>query len=96
VITHGTETMVQTGLYLQRALGEPHMPIVQTGAMTPLGFENGDRLQNLTESLMVVRFLRPGVYVVVHGRAYPVHRVSKDHKLGRFEWKRGAEVHLRT
>src|SRR6267378_4241468 len=47
VITHGTDTMVQTGLYLQRALPELDVPIVLTGAMRPLGFEGSDGLQNL-------------------------------------------------
>jgi L-asparaginase len=93
VITHGTDTMVETGVYLQLALGELHMPIALTGAMTPLGFENSDGLQNLTESLMAVQLLRPGIYIVMHGSAYPVHRVRKDHSLGRFVWKDGAEVH---
>src|SRR5258708_1060784 len=59
VITHGTDTMVETGVYLQLALGELHMPIVLTGAMTPLGFENTDWLQNLTENLMAVQLLVP-------------------------------------
>src|SRR5258706_260639 len=35
VITHGTDTMVETGLYLKRALPELDLPIVLTGAMTP-------------------------------------------------------------
>ena len=86
VITHGTDTMVQTGLYLQRALPKLEMPIVLTGAMTPLGFEGSDGLQNLTESLLAVQLLRPGVYVVMHNRAYPTHKVRKDHTLGRFVW----------
>ena len=86
VITHGTDTMVETGLYLQRALEVLEMPIVLTGAMTPLGFEGSDGLQNLTESLIAVQLLRPGVYVVFHGRVYPVHRVRKDHSRGRFVW----------
>jgi L-asparaginase len=41
VITHGTDTMVQTGLHLQRALPDLPMPIVLTGAMTPLGSRTG-------------------------------------------------------
>src|SRR6266853_4557468 len=45
VITRGTDTMVQTGLYLQRALPELRVPIVLTGAMTPLGFEGSDGVQ---------------------------------------------------
>jgi len=44
VITHGTDTMVETGLYLQRALPQLETPIVLIGAMTPLGFEASDGL----------------------------------------------------
>jgi L-asparaginase len=84
VITHGTDTMVETGKYLQRALPDLKTPIVLTGAMTPLGFEKSDGLQNLTESLLAVQFLETGIHVVVHGSCYPVHRVKKDHALGRF------------
>jgi L-asparaginase len=84
VITHGTDTMVETGLYLQRALPELKLPVVLTGAMTPLGFEGSDGLQNLTESLLAAQLVRAGVYVAFHGAIFPVHRVRKDHKLGRF------------
>jgi L-asparaginase len=78
VITHGTDTMVESGLYLGRALPELQVPIVMTGAMTPLGFEGSDGLQNLTESLLAVRLLSPGIYVVIHGQIFPVNRVRKD------------------
>ena len=61
VITHGTDTMVETGLFLQRALPELAVPIALTGAMTPLGFEGSDGLQNLTESLFSSRMLDPGI-----------------------------------
>jgi L-asparaginase len=86
VITHGTDTMVQTGLFLQRAVPALQIPIVLTGAMTPLGFEGSDGLQNLTESLLAVRLLPPGVYVVMHNQAFPVDRVRKDQDLARFVW----------
>src|SRR5262252_6128190 len=49
VITHGTDTMVETGLYLKAHLSKLAHPIILTGAMSPLGFENSDGLQNLTE-----------------------------------------------
>jgi L-asparaginase len=91
VITHGTDTMVATGLYLQRALSDLETPIVLTGAMTPLGFEGSDGLQNLTESLLAVQLLSPGIYIVIHGRAYPGDRVRKDHLQGRFVWRDGPE-----
>lgn len=84
VITHGTDTMVETGLYLQRALPDLHRPIILTGAMTPLGFEGSDGLQNLTESLLAVQLLGPGVYIAMHNRVFPAHTVRKDRALGRF------------
>ena len=87
VITHGTDTMVDTGLLLQKNLPDLPFPIVLTGAMTPLGFEASDGLQNLTESLFAARVLAPGVYVVMHNQVFPVDRVRKDRELARFVWK---------
>jgi L-asparaginase len=84
VITHGTDTMVDTGLYLQAALTGLRFPIVLTGAMTPLGFESSDGLQNLTESLFAARVLAPGIYIVMHNQAFPVDRVRKDRGAARF------------
>jgi L-asparaginase len=84
LITHGTDTMVETGLYLQRALPNLEVPIVMTGAMAPLGFEGSDALQNLTESLIALRILSPGIYVVSHNQAFPISNVRKDRVLGRF------------
>jgi L-asparaginase len=84
LITHGTDTMVETGLYLQRALPKLGIPIVLTGAMAPLGFEGSDALQNLTESLLALRILSPGIYVVSHNQVFPIANVRKDRALGRF------------
>jgi L-asparaginase len=78
VISHGTDTMIETGCYLEKAFPELKAPIILTGAMTPLGFEGSDGLQNLTESLMAARLLDPGVYVVMHGQVFPVSRARKD------------------
>jgi L-asparaginase len=86
IITHGTDTMVETGIFLKRSLEDVHVPIVLTGAMTPLGFEDGDGLQNLTESLFAVRLLPAGIYIVMHGRAYPIDRVRKDRARSTFVW----------
>jgi L-asparaginase len=84
LITHGTDTMVETGLYLERALAKVDTPIVLTGAMAPLGFEKSDALQNLTESLLALRLLSPGIYIVSHNQVFPISRVRKDRTLGRF------------
>ncbi len=87
IVTHGTDTMVETGLLLKQNLANLQSPIVLTGAMTPLGFEGSDGLQNLTESLMAARTLAPGVYVVMHNQVFPVDQVRKDRELSRFVWK---------
>ena len=86
VITHGTDTLVETGRLLKEQLlksGLTH-PVVLTGAMTPLGFERSDGLQNLTESLFAARTLPPGVWVVLHNQAFDVDHVRKDRALARF------------
>ena len=89
VITHGTDTMVETGLYLKGVLPQQEVPIVLTGAMSPLGFEGSDGLQNLTESLLAARLLSPGIYIVIHGQVFPVGHVRKDRVLSRFVWTEG-------
>jgi L-asparaginase len=87
VISHGTDTMVETGLFLERAFPNLQVPVILTGAMTPLGFEGSDALQNLTESLLAARLLSPGVFVVMHGQVFPVGRVRKDKDKATFVWK---------
>ncbi len=84
VITHGTDTMVDTGLYLRRRLPDIPVPVVFTGAMTPLGFERSDGLQNLTESLLAARLLSPGYWLVMHNQVFPIDRVRKNRELAQF------------
>ena len=86
VISHGTDTMVETGKFLEKAFPSLKAPVILTGAMTPLGFEGSDGLQNLTESLLAARLLSPGVYVVMHGQVFPVSRVRKDKDKAMFVW----------
>ena len=84
IVAHGTDTMVETGLYIARRIPNLYVPIILTGAMTPLGFEGSDGVQNLTESLLAARLLKPGVYVVIHGQVFPIDGVRKDKERGTF------------
>ena len=84
LITHGTDTLVTTGRFLQDRLVVVSKPVVMTGAMTPLGFEGSDGLQNVTESLLAVRLLGPGIFLVFHNQIFPIDRVRKDRELARF------------
>jgi L-asparaginase len=87
VITHGTDTMVETGVYIQKAFPELQVPVILTGAMTPLGFEGSDGQQNLAESLLAARLLGPGVFVVLHGQVFPADQARKNRKMTTFEWR---------
>jgi L-asparaginase len=84
VITHGTDTMVETGKLLKQRMPDLKFPVILTGAMTPLGFERSDGLQNLTESLFAGRVLQAGVWIVMHGDVFDVDHARKDREHARF------------
>lgn len=78
VILHGTDTLATTGETLHRALPDPRVPIVLTGAMRPFEMVRSDALQNLTEAIFATSVLEPGVWCVAHGRALRFPGVTKD------------------
>lgn len=84
VITHDTDTMIDSGLYLLREFIDLEVAVILTGAMVPLGSEGSDGLQNLTESLLAAQLLGPGVFIVMHGQVFPADRVREDKELGTF------------
>jgi L-asparaginase len=86
VITHGTDTMVETA----RALGAVFSAgggktIVLTGAMVPYAFGSSDGLFNLGSALSFVQVLPPGVYIAMNGRCFAWDRVRKNREAGTFE-----------
>jgi L-asparaginase len=83
VITHGTDTMVQTASALAAAgLGKT---VVLTGAMIPYAFGSSDGLFNLGSALSFAQVLPPGVYVAMNGTAFASDQVRKNAKTGYFE-----------
>jgi L-asparaginase len=84
VITHGTDTMVQTARALAEA-GLSTKTIVLTGAMVPYAFGSSDGLFNLGSALSFVQVLPPGVYVAMNGRHFPWDGVRKNTATGCFE-----------
>jgi L-asparaginase len=83
VITHGTDTMVETASAL--AAGVPGKTIVLTGAMIPYAFGSSDGLFNLGSALSFAQALAPGVYVAMNGTAFPWNTVRKNRESGVFE-----------
>jgi len=86
VITHGTDTMVDTARVLAAAFPpESNKTIVLTGAMVPYAFGSSDGLFNLGSALSFVQVLAPGVYIAMNGRWFPSDRVHKNRETGVFE-----------
>jgi L-asparaginase len=83
VITHGTDTMVETAAALAR--GVPGKTVVLTGAMIPYAFGSSDGLFNLGSALSLVQVLPPGVYIAMNGRHFAWDKVRKNKKTGVFE-----------
>jgi L-asparaginase len=83
VITHGTDTMVDTARVL--AAKVPHKTIVLTGAMIPIAFGSSDGLFNLGGALTSVQVLPNGVYITMNGRVFHWDQVRKNRDRGVFE-----------
>jgi len=83
VITHGTDTMVETAAAL--ADGAPGKTIVLTGAMIPYAFGSSDGLFNLGSALSFAQVLPAGVYIAMNGQHFPWDRVRKNRETGAFE-----------
>lgn len=86
LITHGTDTMVETA----RTLAQANPPltgktIVLTGAMIPYAFGSSDGLFNLGSALSFVQVLPPGIYIAMNGRYFAWDRVRKNRETGFFE-----------
>lgn len=84
VVVHGTDRLQFTGERLVEKFGTPRTPVVLTGAMRPYELRSTDALQNLTEALLAVQLLAPGVYVCMHNQVLAFPGVVKDRTLGTF------------
>ncbi len=84
IVVHGTDRLAVSGHRVVEIVGTPASPIVFTGAMRPYELRSTDALQNLTEALLAVQLLSPGVYVAMHNQVLQFPGVVKDKVLGTF------------
>ena len=82
LVTHGTDTMVETGLALA---GIPGKTIVLTGSLNPARFQGSDAVFNIGAAVGAVQSLPDGVYVAMNGRIWGPDRVRKNVEANRFE-----------
>ena len=83
IITHGTDTMVDTAKFLEK--GNLDKTIVFTGAMIPIDFGSSDGLFNLGSAMGFVQSLESGIYIAMNGRCFNYDKVRKNTKTGIFE-----------
>ena len=82
LITHGTDTMVETGKSLVGLAGKT---VVLTGAIEPALFKTSDALFNIGCGLAAVQTAPPGVYIAMNGRIFDCQQVRKNLQKNRFE-----------
>jgi L-asparaginase len=82
LITHGTDTMVETANALQ-GLGD--RTIVLTGSLNPARFRDSDAVFNIGCAVGAVQCLPPGVYIAMNGKVWNPARVRKNREANRFE-----------
>ncbi|MCE7951230.1 MAG: asparaginase [Xanthomonadales bacterium PRO7] len=82
LVTHGTDTMVETA----RALaGITDKVIVLTGALNPARFQGSDAVFNIGCAVGAIQALPDGVYIAMNGRVWDPARVRKNRDANRFE-----------
>ncbi|WP_297833282.1 asparaginase domain-containing protein [Thermomonas sp.] len=82
LVTHGTDSMVQTA---EALAGIPGKTIVLTGALNPARFEGSDAVFNIGCAVGAVQSLPEGVYIAMNGRIWNPRKVRKNVEANRFE-----------
>jgi len=83
IITHGTDTMVETAQVLAgKVKGKT---IVLVGAMIPYKFGSSDGLFNLGAALAFAQTLSAGVYIAMNGQYFTHDNCRKNKQTGFFE-----------
>ena len=84
IITHGTDTMVETAKYLAES-DIQGKTIVLLGAMIPYKFGmSSDGFFNLGAALAFAQCMPPGIYIAMHGECFNWDDVRKNRETGYF------------
>ncbi len=85
IITHGTDTMVQTA---QRLNSIDSKTIILTGAILPAIHVESDAMFNIGTAVGAIEFLGSGVFIAMNGKLFPWEKCIKSSKTVKFV-KRG-------
>jgi L-asparaginase len=81
IITHGTDTMIETTKLLNSIKGKV---IVLTGAKLPERFTNSDARFNIGVAVGVLNTTEEGVFIAMSGRVFDCNKVKLDKITGKF------------
>jgi L-asparaginase len=81
VITHGTDTMIETAKKLSTIKNKV---IILTGAMKPEKFCDSDASFNVGTAVGAINVLSNDVYIAMNGRIHPWNKVKRNLETGRF------------
>jgi L-asparaginase len=84
VITHGTDTMVETAQALNSVADKT---VVLVGAMQPARFKDSDAAYNVGFATSAASILPAGIYIAMNGQLFNADEVRKNRDAGRFESK---------
>lgn len=84
LITHGTDTMIETAIAIGDAGGRT---VVLTGAMQPASLRRSDAVFNIGFATAAAWTLSPGVYIAMNGRVFDPRAIRKNRQAQQFELK---------
>lgn len=81
IITHGTDTMIETGLFLKKITNKL---IIITGAMRPEQFTNSDADLNIGMAIGAANILEKGIFIAMNGLVIPIEKAKRNLETGQF------------
>lgn len=86
IITHGTDTLIQTAQHLANQDQFTTKTIILTGATQPEKMKHTDADLNLGTALAAADILPQGVHIAIHGQVYKPRNLTKTAD-GKFEYR---------
>ncbi|WP_159022075.1 asparaginase domain-containing protein [Formosa sp. L2A11] len=82
IVTHGTDTMIETAKYLEAHVN--NKLIVITGAMLPERFSNSDAPIQLGAAMATASLVESGVYIAMHGLVKKGSEIKRNLETGQY------------
>ena len=82
IITHGTDTLIETGQFLEKKVNEKL--VILTGALRPERFTNSDASLNIGTAIGAACTLKKGIYIAMNGTIQAADLAKRDEKTDRF------------